>query len=124
MRNQIRAYDYDRETGRISNPRPFFAGFDRGRPDGSAMDAEGYLWNCRYGGSCVVRVAPDGRIDRVVEVPALNVTTCTFGGSRLYITTAHAMAPGTGRLAGSVFGLETDTQGLPENRVVLARLGA
>lgn len=122
LRNEISAWDYDRATGTITNPRPFFAGFDRGLPDGSAMDAEGFLWNCRYGGACVVRVAPDGRIDRVIEVPARNVTTCAFAGARLLITTAHAMGSGNGRLAGSLFALETPTTGLPENRARIAGL--
>jgi sugar lactone lactonase YvrE len=124
LANEIRAYDYDRATGAISNRRPFFAGFDRGLPDGSAIDAEGFLWNARYGGGCVVRVAPDGTVDRVVEVPATNVTTCAFADGRLYITSAHAMGPGNGRLAGSLFLLATDTRGLPENHVRLEGLGA
>ena len=80
LKNEIRVYDYDIETGEIGPGRPFFAGFERGLPDGSAMDGEGYLWNCRYDGGCVVRVAPDGSIDRVIDIPAGNVTTCTFGG--------------------------------------------
>ena len=50
--------------------RPHLVGFGRGHPDGSAVDSEGYLWNCRYGGGCVVRVAPDGAVERVVEVPS------------------------------------------------------
>ena len=78
--NAIYQYDYDSESGAIANERVFWEGFSRGAPDGSAMDAEGYLWNCRYGGGCAVRVGPDGSVDRVVEMPVLNVTTCTFGG--------------------------------------------
>jgi sugar lactone lactonase YvrE len=124
LANEIRAYDYDRASGAVSGRRPHFAGFERGLPDGSAIDAEGYLWNARYGGGCVVRVAPDGSVDRVVEVPARNVTTCAFAGDRLFITTAHAMGPGNGRLAGSLFTLPTETRGLPENRVRLEGLGA
>ena len=56
------------------------------------MDSEGFLWNCRYDGGCVVRVALDGTIDRVIDMPAENITTCTFGGAdltTLYITTAR-----------------------------------
>ena len=86
----------DRHTGAISNERPFLQGFARGLPDGSAMDAEGFLWNCRYYGNCVVRVAPDGKIDRVVEMPVKNITTCCFGGAdlkTLLVTTASAHAP-------------------------------
>ena len=55
------------------------------------MDTEGYLWNCRYGGGCIVRVAPDGKIDRVIEMPVNRPTNCTFGGpdgNVLYVTSA------------------------------------
>ena len=35
----------------------------RGLPDGSCMDAEGYVGNCRVvGGDCVIRIAPDGTV--------------------------------------------------------------
>jgi hypothetical protein len=58
---------------------PFFR-TSRGRPDGSAVDADAYLWNTRYSGGCIVGVAPNGQIDRVVEMPVQNTTTCIFGG--------------------------------------------
>jgi sugar lactone lactonase YvrE len=122
MANAIYQYDYDSQSGDISNERTFFEGFPRGSPDGSAMDAEGFLWNCRYGGGCVVRVAPSGSIDRVVEMPAGNVTTCTFGGDdlrTLYITTAAAGAKVGERFAGGLFALETETAGQSENRFLL-----
>jgi sugar lactone lactonase YvrE len=120
LTNVVSVWDYDIATGTIANERPFFSGFDRGSPDGSAVDTAGYLWNARYGGGCVVRVSPDGRIDRVVELPCKAVTTCTFGGpdlKTLFITTA-----GGGRgavngepLAGGLFALSVDIPGLPEN---------
>jgi len=117
--NVIWVYDYDQTTGAISNERPFLEGFARGLPDGSAMDSEGFLWNCRYYGNCVVRVAPDGRIDRVVEMPVKNITTCCFGGAdlkTLFVTTASAQAPPGDRLAGSLFAIRTGVKGQPENR--------
>jgi sugar lactone lactonase YvrE len=117
--NVIWAYDYDQATGAISNERPFLQGFARGLPDGSAMDAEGFLWNCRYYGNCVVRVAPDGKIDRVVEMPVKNITTCCFGGAdlkTLFVTTASAHAPLGDRLAGSLFAIRTEVKGQAENR--------
>lgn len=119
LRNEISAFAYDHETGAISEKRPFLSGFGRGLPDGSAIDAEGYVWNCRYGGSCVVRVAPGGAVDRIVELPAQNVTTCCFGGpdlATLFITTASAGRGERERLAGSVFAFDSGTRGLPENR--------
>jgi sugar lactone lactonase YvrE len=117
--NVIWAYDYNFATGAISNERPFLEGFARGLPDGSAMDAEGYLWNCRFYGNCIVRVAPNGKIDRVLEMPVKNITTCVFGGddlTTLFVTTASAQAAAGDRLAGSLFSVQTEMKGQPENR--------
>ncbi|MCP4381902.1 MAG: SMP-30/gluconolactonase/LRE family protein [Hyphomicrobiales bacterium] len=120
--NTIFVWDYDAANGTATNERPFFSGFDRGLPDGSAVDSDGYLWNARYGGGCVVRVDADGKVDRVLEVPVDNVTTCTFGGPdlrTLYITTAAGGA--NPRYAGSLFAWRADVPGLPENRFRLPR---
>ena len=87
----IDVYDYDYKNRKISNKKEF-AQSDRGYPDGSTIDSEGFLWSCRWDGSCVVRFNPKGEIDTIVEVPAKNVTNCTFGGSdlkTLYISTAR-----------------------------------
>lgn len=64
---------------------------DHGFPDGSCIDADGYLWNARYAGGCLLRYAPDGSLYRRLELPARNITACAFGGpdhATLYITTA------------------------------------
>lgn len=93
----------------------------RGHPDGSVVDSKGYLWNARYEGSCVVRHAPDGSIDRVIELPVTQVTCPAFGGDdlkTLYITSARqnlteeqlAAEP----MAGSVFSIRVDVPGLPD----------
>lgn len=119
LANQVWTYPYDRAEKSIADEQPFLTGFTRGKPDGSAMDSEGYLWNCRYGGACIVRVAPDGQVDRVVEMPTKNITTCTFGGSdyrTLFITTAALGTLPGDRFAGGLFTLQTDVPGLPENR--------
>ena len=119
MANVIWVYDYDFNTGRIANERPFLQGFARGLPDGSTVDSEGYLWNCRFFGGCIVRAAPDGAIDRVVEMPVQNITTCTFGGpglKTLYVTTARIEAPPGDRLAGGLFAIPTEVAGQPENQ--------
>ena len=60
----------------------------------------------------------DGALDRVIEMPAQNITTCTFGGAgltTLYVTTAAADRPPTDRLAGSLFAIETGIGGMREN---------
>lgn len=87
------------------------------------MDAQGYLWHCRYDGGCVVRVAPSGDIDCVVEMPVPNVTTCAFGGAdgkTLYVTTARSEKSPHDRLAGGLFAIRTDVAGQVENRFRVA----
>jgi len=122
QQNTIWAYDYDAASGEISRERPFFTGFERGEPDGSSIDAEGRLWNCRFGGGCVVCVGTDGNIEQVLEMPARNVTTCAFGGAdlkTLYITTAAMMTSESDRLAGSLFAYDAGVAGLESFRVRL-----
>jgi sugar lactone lactonase YvrE len=124
LANAIRAYDYDGAAGAIANERPFFVDFSRGLPDGSAMDAEGYLWNCRFYGNCIVRVAPNGSVDQIVEMPVRNITTCTFGGpelSTLFVTTARHDSPASDRLAGGLFAIHTNVKGQQENEFRVGR---
>jgi sugar lactone lactonase YvrE len=126
LANTIFACDYDRATGGITNERPFFQDFARGLPDGSAMDSEGYLWNCRFFGGCIVRIAYDGTVDRVLEMPVSNITTCTFGGAdrkTLYVTTASIEAPRGERLAGSLYAIPVEVAGLLENRFQVFSVG-
>ena len=52
----------------ISNKKEF-AKHDRGYPDGSTVDSEGYLWSCRWGGSCVIRFNPQGNVDDIFYSP-------------------------------------------------------
>ena len=63
-----------------------------GVPDGSCVDSEGFVWNAVWEGYRVERYAPDGRLDRVIEVPVRKPTCCAFGGkdlSTLFITTSR-----------------------------------
>jgi sugar lactone lactonase YvrE len=122
QQNTIWAYDYDPASGEISGERPFFSGFERGSPDGSAVDAQGRLWNCRFGGACVVCVAPDGRIEQILEMPAQNITTCCFGGPDLgtmFITTAALSTTPSDRLGGSLFAYQAEAPGLDGFRAKL-----
>lgn len=119
LANKIWVYDYDAATGAISGERILLEGFERGLPDGSAIDSQGYLWNCRFSGKCIVRVGPDGNVDRVIEMPVTNITNCTFGSddySTLFVTTASSGAPAGERLGGGLFALRTDIPGQAENR--------
>ncbi|GLQ57807.1 SMP-30/gluconolactonase/LRE family protein [Devosia nitrariae] len=98
----------------------------RGYPDGAVTDSEGFVWNARWGGSCVVRHAPDGAIDRVIELPVSQVTCPAFGGpdyKTLFITSASktlsAEQLAKEPRAGSVFAVTLDVPGLPEPAILL-----
>lgn len=116
------AYDYDLDTGLPSNRRLFADTSDAGgAPDGSSVDVEGYVWNARFDGACLMRFAPDGRLDQVIPVPVSRPTHVTFGGPELetmYVTTARfRLKPDTlaaQPMAGGVLAIETDVAGLPE----------
>jgi sugar lactone lactonase YvrE len=117
IQNCIWSYDYNIGNRSIAGERPFFQGFERGLPDGSTIDKDGFVWNCRYGGSCIVRVAPSGEVDRVIEMPVSNLTNCTFGGEQgnvLYATSASPEAGKWERFGGGLFAIETNTAGLTE----------
>lgn len=125
VRNQIWSYDYDQVDGSISGERSFFHGFGRGVPDGSAIDNDGYLWNCRYGGGCIVRISPDGQVDRVIEMPVANPTNCAFGGQNgniLYVTSASLDASQWERFGGGLFAIETNLTGPSSNAFCLATI--
>ena len=93
-RNQIIfAYDFDAADGVISNRRVLNDTKDHGYPDGATVDADGCIWSARWDGSCVLRIDPKGRIDRIVPVPATRATCVCFGGPKLdviYVTSASA----------------------------------
>ncbi|WP_424971648.1 SMP-30/gluconolactonase/LRE family protein [Dinoroseobacter sp. S76] len=93
---EILAFDYDAEGGNLSNRR-VHADFtsEPGLPDGSCVDAEGGVWNAEWEGRRVVRIAPDGEIDAIIEVPVWKPTCCAFGGpdlDTLFITTSRLMS--------------------------------
>lgn len=123
LRYAIFAHDYDPATGTMGAERTFAMSTPPAFADGSAVDAEGFLWNAQFNGSQLVRYAPDGRIDRVLPLPVQRPTCCAFGGPDLdvlYITTASQnMRPADLReqpLAGALLAIKVGVRGLPEPR--------
>ena len=115
------SFPFDPATGALGE-RTVFAARDAapGYPDGAATDADGCLWSARWTGGCLARFTPDGRVDRLVEMPVSRVTSCAFGGpdlGTLFVTSASiglgaeelAEAP----LSGAVFALNPSVQGAP-----------
>lgn len=89
---RIDVLDFDAARGAVSNRRTFAAVPESdGLPDGLTLDAEDFVWVALWGGGCLHRYAPDGRLDRVLMLPVTHPTSCAFGGpdlGDLYITTA------------------------------------
>ncbi|MDW6024204.1 SMP-30/gluconolactonase/LRE family protein [Mesorhizobium sp. BAC0120] len=120
----IYRYDFSPVDGTVSNKRLFASTKnDPGDPDGSTIDAEGYLWNAQWDGWRLTRYAPDGSVDRIVELPVLKPTSCIFGGpdlSILYVTSAiwdlEGEALAKQPLAGSLLAVDVGVRGLPEPR--------
>lgn len=126
----IYAHDIDTETGMAGEARVFARiAPEAGVPDGSTVDAEGYLWSTHWGGSRITRYAPDGRVDRIIDMPVRSPTSCSFGGpdmTTLFVTSASIQFVDGGwvylddvgfartPLEGAIFAIETGIRGLPE----------
>ncbi len=92
--NKIMAFDFDLTNSTISNKRVAVEVSETiGYPDGMAIDEEDMLWVGLWNGNAVARFDPEtGKLISKIEVPAHNVTSCSFGGENLdvlYITTAR-----------------------------------
>jgi sugar lactone lactonase YvrE len=113
---RIDVFDYDSDSGLTGRPFTEIP-VEAGGPDGLTVDEEGGIWVALYGGAAVRLYTPDGILDEGIEVPAKQVTACTFGGSgldQLFITTSREdLKPRKDPLAGSLFGAAVGVDGLP-----------
>lgn len=116
----IWAFDYDPQTGVPSHQRVFFdTRAVAGRPDGAAVDAEGGYWMAGVGGWQLVRITPQGQVDRIIDVPVERPTKIAFGGRDLdimYVTSiGHSADPANPahREAGNLLAVYAGVQGLP-----------
>ncbi len=121
----IRAYDYDVETGGISNERNIIDfPQEMGIADGFTIDEEGMLWVAHYGSSRVRRWNPDtATVLAEIELPAASITACAFGGpnlDQLYITCATLGMSDAEKAqqphAGGLFVAEVGVRGLPSDK--------
>ncbi|MGL4415753.1 SMP-30/gluconolactonase/LRE family protein [Roseinatronobacter monicus] len=120
----IYRYPLDPQTGEIGARTVFHQfPFGNGRPDGAAVDAEGFYWSALYEGARVVRLSPEGEIVAEYPVPARCPTMCAFGGADLrtvYVTSAcHGRPPeelADWPESGNLFAMRVDVPGQPEPR--------
>ena len=124
---RINAYDFDASTGAIANQRCLVRTEKGCFPDGSTVDAQGYIWNAQWGASQVVRYSPEGEIDFVLPLPVSQPTCVAFGGpqlDKLFITSATQGFDEQALLAepeaGNVLVFQTNITGTPDSRYVAA----
>lgn len=117
--------DYDLDTGEHGTPEPFFeTGELAGRPDGGTVDADGCYWMAGVGGWQVVRITPEGAVDRIIDVPVERPSRPMFGGSRLETLYVTSIREGLSEdalkdqpWAGALLAVEGHgTHGLPQTR--------
>lgn len=129
------AYDFDAETGAMSNKRVFFSVKDyygdkyTGQvPDGCAIDVEDHLWIAIHEGGEVLRVNPQGKVVGRVELPAWKITCPVFGGENmdeLFITCAGLgegeKSPEKYKHNGAIFRVKVGIKGRAKNKFRLEK---
>lgn len=103
----VEAFDFDAESGSVENRRTLIEiPVSEGMPDGMCVDAAGGLWVALWDGWALRRYHPDGALDRIVEFPTAQVSSCAFVGDDLdllIVTTAARNRPDTETAAGQTF---------------------
>ncbi|XP_066157867.1 regucalcin-like [Euwallacea fornicatus] len=128
---RVDQFDYDIQTGSISNRTTIFTpkkhGIE-GFPDGMTIDVDGNLWLAIFNGYKVVKFDPRNpeTLLEIVEIPAKQVTSVAWGGPELdilYVTTAKFTINGVELLPplhGATYKVTgLGTRGLPMNSLVL-----
>jgi gluconolactonase len=114
MTHTVWVYDVDADRD-VSDRRIFHRFADDELPDGLAVDAEGGVWVAvAKGRGEIVRLTPEGGIDRRIKVPSTFVTSLAFGGLNLmdlYVVTANNSEVES--RGGTVFRTRVDVPGLP-----------
>ena len=106
-------------TGKPRRLHDFTA--EEGRPDGAAVDAEGFYWIAGQQGGRLNRISPAGEVVEAYLMPARGPSMPCFGGpdlSTLYVTTLSTDNNGTFE-HGTLYAFEAGVRGLPEHRFAM-----
>lgn len=111
---QVIAFDYDTDTGDVTNKRVFYQHDGTGDPDGFRVDVEGNIWHAVYGESRVLKISPGGKLIGQINLPTRNITCVQFAGTELIITTAadDSVDETSKALGGAVFRVDVGVGGL------------
>jgi len=123
----ITRFDYDIDTGQLSNPRVHVDLTDiEGSPDGMTVDTRGHIYSALWGGWGVAHFDEHGKHIETLKLPARNVTCPIFAPrsaqpaappDALYVTSAMAhQKPESGEHAGALFRIDLDAEGREEYR--------
>lgn len=121
----ILAYDYDLDSGTLSNRRVFAeTAHLGGTPGGATVDSEGRLWVALCGAAKIACLDAAGSTARIVDAPVPLVSSVMFGGpdlDKLYFTSIDGAASGLGlprdAASGGLFVVEgVGARGRPEPR--------
>jgi len=90
-----------------------------GSPDGMTIDSKKNIWICHFGGACITVYNLKGKRIYKIQLPAKNITNCTFGGTNkneIFVTSAlKGMKKNELKkfnLSGSLFNIKTNVKGL------------
>ena len=119
---RVWAWDFDPVAGEIDNRRTFIdTVLYQSAPDGATVDVDGTYWLTLPEADKVASFDPDGKVVRVIDMPAHHPTCAMFGGAELdilYITTATMFRPAADLakkpLTGGLFAMDVGVKGLPE----------
>ncbi len=118
----IYKYDFDLDKGTISN-RSILLQLDNASdiPDGLTIDRDGFLWLALYSGGKLIRIHPNGEIDKTIMLPVERPTSCAFGGDNeetLFVTSCSRDLHEVDTLnlpAGHIFALQVKIGGIPDS---------
>lgn len=116
----IYAYDFDIESGDLSNRRLFYdARGTLDEPDGMVSDADGNLWIAMFEGSNISVINADGKRIKKIDYPARRMACTTWGGANnniLYSVSAYdKFQRDAGDQGGHIFREVTSVKGSTKN---------
>jgi D-xylonolactonase len=90
-----------------------------GSPDGMTIDSKKNVWVCHFGGACISVYNLRGKKIHKIDLPAKNITNCTFGGlnnNEVFVSTAlkdmNKNEIKRYKLSGSLFKVKTNIKGI------------
>ncbi|KAI0832285.1 hypothetical protein F5Y06DRAFT_281141 [Hypoxylon sp. FL0890] len=108
---KVYQYDYDVDSGKVTNKRLFVQLEGGGMPDGLAVDIEGHIWVAANSQGKILRFSPQGTITATCEVPEAKMTSCPgFGGRDMKTMFITSIADNGS--TGNVYRARVDVEGI------------